>query len=315
MSSSTAHTSHDPADVVDVRAIPTEAVPGGDPLGRSSVRGPAKASFARRVVSAIAPILSLVVLLGIWQWASSTGRVSHLVLPKPTDIGSAFIDLFSSSEVWPHLRVTTYETVLGFFFGAGLAFILAVLSSFWQPFRAVVSPYMVALQVTPRVALAPIFITWFGFGTQPKIIMAATICFFPVFINTLTGLMARDEQTLEMFRSMGASKTQIFKEFTLPAALPITFAGLKTGITLALIGAIVGEFVATSEGLGHLIERYTFRLAMDYAFAVLFVLMAMGLLLYGLMDVLDRKIVFWTDERRLARHGRFINWFKQRRGK
>jgi NitT/TauT family transport system permease protein len=256
-----------------------------------------------RVRGLLAPLLSFVVLIGIWEVASRREWVSDLVLPGPFDIAKAFVDLFSSGLVWPHLRVTMYETLVGFGLGAGAAFVLAVLSSFWPWFRRIVSPYMIALQVTPRVALAPIFITWFGFGTLPKVIMAATICFFPVFINTLTGLLTTDEPTLEMFHSMRASKRQVFVNLTLPSALPITFAGLKTGITLALIGAIVGEFVATSEGLGMLIDRFTFQLAMDYSFAVLVLLMIIGLVLYGIMEIVDRKVIFWTHEDRLTKRG------------
>jgi NitT/TauT family transport system permease protein len=248
------------------------------------------------------PAGALVVLCSVWEWAGATGLVSRLVLPRPSAIATGFVGLFETGIIWPHLEATVVETLAGFAIGAGLGFVLAVFSSFWTPFRQMISPYMVALQVMPRVALAPIFLTWFGFGMAPKIVMAATICFFPVFINTLTGLLARDEQTLEMFQSMGASKMQVFREFTLPAALPITFAGLKTGLTLALIGAIVGEFVATDVGLGHLLERFTFRLAMDQAFAVLLVLTIVGLLLYGIAELLDRKIVFWTHESRLAHH-------------
>jgi NitT/TauT family transport system permease protein len=258
--------------------------------------------LSRGLRSFLFPSLALVVLCSLWEWAGATGLVSHLVLPRPFAIATAFVGLFTSGIVWEHLNATLMETLFGFAIGAGLGFVLAVLSSFWTSFRQIISPYMIALQVMPRVALAPIFITWFGFGMMPKVVMAATICFFPVFINTLTGLLARDEQTLEMFQSMRASKVQVFREFTLPAALPITFAGLKTGLTLALIGAIVGEFVATDRGLGHLLERFTFRLAMDQAFAVLLVLTVMGLLLYGVAELLDRKVVFWTHESRLAHH-------------
>jgi NitT/TauT family transport system permease protein len=284
---------HD-GDVVVPVAAPDAAIAAEQrTLGRVLARGR----------NLIAPLVSFVVLIGFWEMASRRGWVSDLVLPAPSDIAVAFADLFSSGLVWPHLRVTLYETVVGFLLGAGAAFVLAVLSSFWPWFRRIISPYMIALQVTPRVALAPIFITWFGFGTQPKVIMAATICFFPVFINTLTGLLTTDEATLEMFHSMRANKRQVFVHFTLPSALPITFAGLKTGITLALIGAIVGEFVATSEGLGMLIDRFTFQLAMDYSFAVLILLMVVGLVLYGLMEIIDRKIVFWTHEDRIAKRG------------
>ncbi|MGH9242732.1 MAG: ABC transporter permease [Acidimicrobiales bacterium] len=255
----------------------------------------------RRAATAAPALIVLVILLSAWEAASRAELISRLVLPAPTAITEAFVDLFADGLVWNHLWATLYETLIGFFVGAGLAFVTAVLSSFWIPFRRTVSPYMIILQVTPRIALAPIFITWFGFGYMPKIVMAATICFFPVFINTLTGLLTVDEEALEMFRSMRASKRQIFTQLTLPSALPVTFAGLKTGVTLALIGAIVAEFVGTSQGLGLLIDRFNFRLAMESAFAVLLLLALLGLLLYGVMEYLDRRIVFWTHDERLVK--------------
>ncbi|HEX6207652.1 MAG TPA: ABC transporter permease [Actinomycetota bacterium] len=258
-------------------------------------------SLARRVGSAWPAFLVFALLVAAWEGAARAELISRLVLPAPSRIFLALIELFTSGLIWEHLRATFLETMAGFAVGAGSAFVLAVLSSFWGWFRQIVSPYMIILQVTPRVALAPIFITWFGFGLMPKIVMAATICFFPVFINTLTGLLNTDEEALEMFRSMGASKRQIFTQFTMPSAMPVTFAGLKTGITLALIGAIVAEFVATSQGLGLLIDRFNFRLAMEEAFAVLLVLALLGLLLYGVMEFLDRRIVFWTREERLSK--------------
>jgi NitT/TauT family transport system permease protein len=262
---------------------------------------PVPVGLLRRARGAWPAIVVFVLLIAGWEAAARAELISRLVLPAPSKILVALIQLFTTGLIWEHLRATFTETMAGFAAGAGSAFVLAVLSSFWGWFRQIVSPYMIILQVTPRVALAPIFITWFGFGLMPKIVMAATICFFPVFINTLTGLLNTDEEALEMFRSMGASKRQIFTQFTMPSAMPVTFAGLKTGITLALIGAIVAEFVATSQGLGLLIDRFNFRLAMEETFAVLLVLSLLGLLLYGVMEVLDRRIVFWTREERLSK--------------
>jgi NitT/TauT family transport system permease protein len=262
---------------------------------------PVPVGLLRRVRGAWPAIAVFVLLIAGWEAAARAELISRLVLPAPSKILVALTQLFTTGLIWEHLRATFTETMAGFAAGAGSAFVLAVLSSFWGWFRQIVSPYMIILQVTPRVALAPIFITWFGFGLMPKIVMAATICFFPVFINTLTGLLNTDEEALEMFRSMGASKRQIFTQFTMPSAMPVTFAGLKTGITLALIGAIVAEFVATSQGLGLLIDRFNFRLAMEETFAVLLVLSLLGLLLYGVMEFLDRRIVFWTREERLSK--------------
>ena len=163
---------------------------------------------------------------------------------------------------------------------------------------------MVALQVTPRVAIAPLLFIWLGFGTFPKIVLAATICFFPVFINTLTGLTIIDEDERELFRSLRASKGQEFFRLQLPSAMPVTFAGFKTAISLALIGAIVGEFVSADQGLGLLIQRFSFQLNTPAAYAVLFSLTVLGLLLYGFMELLDRYFIFWNRNERMLKRTR-----------
>jgi NitT/TauT family transport system permease protein len=279
----------------------TRAQPAPEVATTATARLKAGNGPKQRWKASLAPALALVAVVGIWQAASELGVVDELTLPAPTAVLSAFIELFSTGMVWPHLYATVYATTIGFAFGAGTGFALAVFSSFWDTFRRTVSPFMVALQVMPRVALAPIFITWFGFGYTPKIVMAATICFFPVFINTLTGLLAVDQGEMEMFRSMRANKRQVFMRLSLPNALPTTFAGLKTAMTLALIGAVVGEFVGTERGLGLLIDRFTFRLAMDSSFAIVLLLTIVGLLLYLLMEFLDKRIVFWTHDDRLSR--------------
>jgi len=160
---------------------------------------------------------------------------------------------------------------------------------------------MVALQVTPRIAVAPIIVAWLGFGMEPKIAIAAIICFFPIFINTLTGLMQVDEDRLEMFTSMRASRWQVFRHLQLPGAMPVIMAGFKTGISLALIGAIVGEFVSASVGMGVMIQRFSYQLLLAEAFAVLIMLTMMGLILYGAASLADRYVVFWKHDELLTR--------------
>jgi len=212
-----------------------------------------------------------------------------------------------------NLGVTVYEVIAGFILGSLGGFLIAVFASLSSPFRQVVTPYMVALQVTPRVAIAPLLFIWLGFGELPKIVLAATICFFPVFINTLTGLTIIGEDERELFRSLRASRAQEFFRLRLPSAMPVTFAGLKTAISLALIGAIVGEFVSAEEGLGLLIQRFSFQLNTPAAYAVLFTLTILGLLLYALMEVIDRYVVFWNrDERMLHRTRRMEARYRRR---
>lgn len=240
----------------------------------------------------------------VWWLAADQEWVSPRILPAPGAVVSAFWQLLTTGILVDNLWVTVYEVIAGFILGSLGGFLIAVGAALYGPFRQVVTPYMVALQVTPRVAIAPLLFIWLGFGALPKIVLAATICFFPVFINTLTGLTIVDEDERELFRSLRASKRQEFFRLQLPSAMPVTFAGLKTAISLALIGAIVGEFVSAEEGLGLLIQRFSFQLNTPAAYAVLFTLTLLGLLLYGLMELTDRYVVFWNRNDRMLKRTR-----------
>lgn len=245
---------------------------------------------------------AFVAVIFVWWYAAANELVSPRILPGPGEVVEAFWQLLTSGVLLDNMGVTVYEVIAGFILGSLGGFLIAVFASLSSPFRQVVTPYMVALQVTPRVAIAPLLFIWLGFGALPKIVLAATICFFPVFINTLTGLTIIGEDERELFRSLRASKAQEFFRLRLPSAMPVTFAGLKTAISLALIGAIVGEFVSAEEGLGLLIQRFSFQLNTPAAYAVLFTLTILGLLLYALMEVIDRYVVFWNrDDRMLHR--------------
>ncbi len=239
------------------------------------------------------------VVIFAWWFAAANAIISPRILPAPGDVVSAFWQLLTTGVLLDNLGITVYAVIVGFILGSLGGFLIAVFASLSSPFRQVVTPYMVALQVTPRVAIAPLLFIWLGFGALPKIVLAATICFFPVFINTLTGLTIVDQDERELFRSLRASKAQEFFRLRLPSAMPVTFAGLKTAISLALIGAIVGEFVSAQEGLGLLIQRFSFQLNTPAAYAVLFTLTILGLLLYALMEVIDRYVVFWNRNDRM----------------
>jgi NitT/TauT family transport system permease protein len=154
--------------------------------------------------------------------------------------------------------------------------------------------------VTPRIAIAPIVIAWAGFGYSSKIIIAAIIAFFPVYVNALTGILTVDADAREMFRSLGAGRLQTFVRLMLPSSLPVMFAGLKTAASLALVGAVVGEFISAEAGLGLLVQQFSYQLSVADAFAVIFMLMLMGLLLYGSMEYLERITVFWLHDSRLV---------------
>ncbi|HZA59073.1 MAG TPA: ABC transporter permease [Solirubrobacterales bacterium] len=248
----------------------------------------------RGIVSTILwPTVSLIAILLIWEWLSKTGRVDEIIVPAPTDIAEAFVDLVQETFFWEATWVTVQETVIGF--GAGVlgAWILGTLIGVFRPFRLAFYPLVVVFQITPRVALAPVFLTWFGFGITSKIVMAATICFFPVLINVVLGLETVDRDARDLMRSFGASKWEEYRKLTLPSSLPAIFAGLKVAITLALIGAIVAEFVGATEGMGVLIKTFNFQLQVAEGFAVILALSIIGLILYGITELLESKIVFW----------------------
>ena len=188
------------------------------------------------------------------------------------------------------------ETLLGFAIGVSLGLVIGALTGTFRIFRTAFYPFVIAFQNTPRVALAPIFLTWFGFGITSKVVMAAVICFFPVVINTVAGIATVDENAKTLFRSMGATKVQTFFRLTLPGASAVAFAGVKTALTLALLGAIVGEFVGASEGLGVLIKELNFQLEVAKGFAVVIFLAVIGLVLYGLIELIEKRLITWARD-------------------
>ncbi|MFI0485310.1 ABC transporter permease [Actinomadura sp. 9N215] len=259
--------------------------------------GTARMSGRGRV---IAPAALFAVVVLVWDLANTQGWVSDLILPRPWDVVVATYDLFSGGLVWEHLLATFYETLAGFAVAAVLGIGTALAAGSSRLVRQMVYPYAVTLQVLPMLSIAPILISAFGFGYTSKIVIAAMIAFFPVFVNSLTGLLAPDPDAEELFRSLRAGRRRTFLSLLLPTAAPMIFAGLRIGLTLALAGAVVAEIVSSQKGLGFLVQRYSSQLNQDDAFAVVVVLTVMGLLLYGAIGLADRTIVFWRHTGRLA---------------
>lgn len=240
-------------------------------------------------------------LLGLWEAAVAMGVITSIMIPRPSAIAGAIWNLYvTQGTIYRHFFVTLTEAVLGFVIGAGVAIFLAVASALSDGFRRYVSPYAVVLNVTPGIALTPLVIAWFGFGMGSKIALAAIICFFPIFVNTLTGLSQTDPDREELFRSLGADRKTVFLRLRVPAALPLMFAGLKIGMTTALIGAVVAEFAQATEGVGVLMSRFSFQLNMASSLAALLSMTAMGLILYYAMELLDDRIVFWRRDARMS---------------
>lgn len=255
-------------------------------------------SLVRR---AIPHLLLFTFLIALWELAVKTGLINSIMVPSPSAIGSAMLDLYIiEGTIYKHFFITLTESVVGFIIGASIAVGLALGSSLWEPFRRYVSPYAIVLNVTPAIALTPVIVAWFGYGMGSKIALAAVISFFPVFVNTLTGLTQTDAESEELFSSLGASQWQLFRKLRVPSALPLFFAGLKIGLTTALIGAVVAEFAQATDGVGVLMSRFSFQLNMGASIATLLSMTLIGLILFYSMEYLDNKLVFWKREDRRA---------------
>jgi NitT/TauT family transport system permease protein len=269
-------------------------LPPTEPVADQTPR-PIERSIWLRVTHVLYPTITLAVIVGIWQLNTVSGLVHGIILPPPADVFSAFWGLLGEPFFWTAVRITIFETLAGFLIGVAIGIALGSLIASSHVMRLALYPFIIAFQNTPRVAFAPVLVTAFGFGLTSKIAMAAAICFFPLLINVVVGIDTIDDDARSLMRSYGASKWTTLTKLTFPSALPVIFAGLKTALSLALIGAIVAEFVGAAEGLGVLINTFNFQLDVAEAFAVVIALSLIGLALYGIMELLDRKIVFWVD--------------------
>ena len=243
--------------------------------------------------------LAIVAMIVIWHFAVQWWGVREYILPSP---GAAAAALFDPKYRWLGNTLTTLYAVLGAFaistvLGIGLAMVI-VWSSLLE---RIVLPLLVLFNTLPKVALAPLFVIWLGYGVVPNIVIAVTISFFPVVINSAVGLGRVDPDLLDLVRSLRGSKLQIFTKIRLPNALPYIFAGLKLNATLSVIGAIVGEFVASESGLGALIIVGGVTLDTASIFASLCLIAALGLALYAIVVGVERLIAPWEFRETAAR--------------
>jgi NitT/TauT family transport system permease protein len=236
-----------------------------------------------------------VATLLLWHFGVLLTGVSHLIFPGPLAVLQSLWTGLSSGEFLGHLWITLYEILAGFAAGALLGFVLGAAIGQSVLLEAVLYPYVVAFQTMPKVAVAPLFVLWFGFGTTSKVVITATIVFFPVLANTIVGLRSAPRDQIDLMKAFTASGWHIFRMVRLPQALPYVFAGLDIGIVLAVIGAIVGEFVGAQGGLGYLIMQRDFSMDTAGVFAILIVLSVIGILLHAAMRLIARRVIFWAD--------------------
>jgi NitT/TauT family transport system permease protein len=229
--------------------------------------------------------------LAAWEVAVRVGHTSPLVLPAPSVVVQSLWQGLNSGYLWPHIVHTLTEVVLGLLLGASMGFVGGVLLGESARLRGVLMPYVVISQVVPKLALAPLFIVWFGFGMWPTVVMTALICFFPLLENTATSMQQVDANKLELFRMLRASAWQTLWRLKLPAGLPHIMAGLRVAVVLAWVGAVVGEFIGASRGLGALIIAAQGSMDTPLMFAVLTVITVLGLSFYKISEWLERRLL------------------------
>ncbi|WP_313298082.1 ABC transporter permease [Diaphorobacter sp.] len=238
----------------------------------------------------LAAVLFLV-LLGLWEWFVRQSGVSALVLPAPSAIAQALWQGLQSGYFWPHIVATVQALLAGLVLGALVGLLAGMALAESALLDRVFKPYVVVSQVVPKLALAPLFVLWFGFGLLPTVLITALICFFPLMENTLTGLRQVDAQRLQLFRMLGATRLQTLLRLKIPSGLPAILAGLRVASVLALVGVVVAEFMGASHGLGAVIIAAQGMMDTTLMFAALVLVAVLGLLLYQCCLLLERRLL------------------------
>ena len=246
---------------------------------------------------AFLPALLLAALLGLWQLAASTGwlkdalNLQSFLVPSPLEVAESLWDNrgLLAENAWVTLREMVFGILAAIVVGVGFA----VVMHRWRVMRDAAYPLIVASQTIPVVVIAPILVTWFGYGITPKVVIIALVCFFPLTINALDGLRAVEPEALKMMRSLEASRWRLFQRVEAPTALPHVFTGAKIAVVIAPIGAVFAEWAGSSAGLGHLIQSDTANFEVARQFATTAVLAAMALALMGLTVLAERRVVRW----------------------
>jgi NitT/TauT family transport system permease protein len=239
-----------------------------------------------------AGVLSLAAFLAVWKVVTLVGGYPEFILPAPEVVGERAVRAIGSGVLWEHAAVTLVEIILGFALGATTAILVGIALGKSVLVERVLSPYIVAAQAVPILALAPLLDIWFGGGLLARVVIAALIVFFPIAIATMVGIRSADPLLDEMLRSLGSTSGQRTRLLEIPSALPVIFGGLRVGVTLAVIGAVVAEWAGASVGLGVLINIANQGLFdTPLMFVALAALAICGLAFYGLVVAVERRLV------------------------
>jgi NitT/TauT family transport system permease protein len=286
-----------PPDPIPAAAAPSDArrtgagIASDAPAADATTLG-APSLVGRTVVGLVPALVAFVTFLAVWKVAIAVGDLKSFVLPAPEAVASRFVTAWTDGTMAPHAWTTIVEVVLGFASGASAGLAVGYLLARSRFIERLVSPYLVAAQAIPILALAPLLALWFGPGLLAKVVICALIVFFPVAVSTMVGIRSVDRRLLELAASLRASRRQVLTSIEIPAALPPILGGLRVGVTLAVVGAIVGEWAGADKGLGVLVNLARGSL-FDYPlmFATLVTIALLGIACYTLVVLAERRLV------------------------
>lgn len=249
---------------------------------------------ARGIAWAMLPLLGVLALLGLWWLGKVVFKVPSFLLPSPGEVLASFNRL--RSYLLENGRITLVETLVGFGLAVALGLLIGALIASSRLLERMFYPWLVALNAVPKVAVAPLFVVWIGFGTAPKVLMVIVLCFFPIVISAAAGLMSMPRELGELAQSLDASWLQTFIKMRFPNALPQIFVGLKVAIPLAVVGAVIGEFAGSDAGLGFVIVQSGGVGDTPQAFAAIAMLALMGIVLFYALVSIERLLLPWVTE-------------------
>jgi NitT/TauT family transport system permease protein len=245
-------------------------------------------------------ILFLCAVLASWEWLPGALGIPSFIIPPISNVAYEFVRMHAKLSLWFHTGVTFAEVLAGFGAGSLLGMMMGYALGLSRTAEWLLSPYILMLQITPKVAFAPLFIIWFGYTVFPKILVAILIVFFPVLINVLQAVRTVDPALINLARSFSASRAQIFWKIEFPASMPALFSGLRIGSTLAVIGTVVGELVGGNSGLGYLLVLGEGQGNTAMVFVTIILLTVIGIVVYVAVIWLERWVLHYLPERSLA---------------
>ena len=269
------------------------------PAGQDSVANGVTAlgRFGRALTQWLPAAIVVAAVLGLWEGYVRLFDVQRWLLPAPSIIAKTVAE--SPGLLWRHSLVTLEEVVVGFGLALALGVLLASSIALSRTLERAIYPFIIASQTIPIIVIAPLLLVWVGYGLTPKVIVVALIAFFPIVVNMVDGLKSVDPDAVNLMRTLGARRWQIFLKVQMPSAMPFLFSGTRVAIAVSVIGAVIGEWVGSSEGLGYLMIRSKPQFLTERVFAAIAILSMMGIVLFLLVGLAERMVIpWWHSERR-----------------